>query len=158
MNSNEKYDYHQVSDDKEDGHEASSPPHSETTYRRQAVIYTVIAAGSSVLTLAILLMVYYLSLGSSTSGFRYASNIDVDCGKTVDQARAIGCQFDMMASRWEHPLCHDAELLSEVLADGPWEWYEDRNHTVHVPRSEVAKGNFPHHYLHIKPDYHIGHW
>ncbi|MCJ1409487.1 hypothetical protein MMC19_003568 [Ptychographa xylographoides] len=83
--------------------------------------------------------------------------IDLTCGHSVAEALANGCHFDMMASTWEAPPCHDAELLAEVLADGPWQWYRDPEHKELIPREEVALGQFPIDPFYPDSNYHIGH-
>ena len=83
--------------------------------------------------------------------------IDLTCGHSVEEALANGCQFDMMASTWEAPGCHDAALLAEVLHEGPWQWYRDPANRELVPREEVAQGNFPVEPLYPDSNYHIGH-
>lgn len=84
-------------------------------------------------------------------------SVDAGCGDSVAEARANGCIFDMMVSRWEHPECHDGELLAKTLETSPVQWYLDVNFTQLVPREEIAKGDFAETYMFVGPHYHIGH-
>ncbi|KAF2964087.1 hypothetical protein GQX73_g9467 [Xylaria multiplex] len=45
------------------------------------------------------------------------------CGKTPEEARARGCEFDMLVTAWLPPRCIDRELVDEFMAVGQWEFY-----------------------------------
>lgn len=85
------------------------------------------------------------------------------CGNSWQEAKALGCRFDVMASRWYSPECFDQEVLDEMLAEPHvnWNftWYEDKAHTVVVPPEKVFKGEFdrvyPNNLFHIKHCLHL---
>lgn len=56
------------------------------------------------------------------------------CGSTPSEARALGCQFDVMSFAWTPPACFDAALSAHVQATtGPWIFYLDHNATQPIP-------------------------
>lgn len=79
------------------------------------------------------------------------------CGASWQEARALGCHFDVMASRWYSDECFDGGVLETMLAEPQVNitWYADREHTAVVPREKVLAGEFEK----VYPDgmYHIQH-
>jgi len=49
------------------------------------------------------------------------------CGKTPEEARARGCEFDMLVTAWLPPKCIDRDLVDEFMEVGQWDFYEKRN-------------------------------
>lgn len=45
------------------------------------------------------------------------------CGKTPEEARARGCEFDMLVTAWLPQRCIDRELVDEFMAMGNWQFY-----------------------------------
>ncbi|KAI0162267.1 hypothetical protein GGR57DRAFT_489959 [Xylariaceae sp. FL1272] len=45
------------------------------------------------------------------------------CGKTPEEAKARGCEFDMLVTAWLPPRCHDRELTNEFMETGQWQFY-----------------------------------
>lgn len=45
------------------------------------------------------------------------------CGKTPEEARARGCEFDMLVTAWLPPRCIDRGLVNEFLELGNWDFY-----------------------------------
>ncbi|EED21440.1 hypothetical protein TSTA_086730 [Talaromyces stipitatus ATCC 10500] len=45
------------------------------------------------------------------------------CGRTPEEARARGCEFDMLVTAWLPPRCIDRELVDEFQALGEWDFY-----------------------------------
>lgn len=72
------------------------------------------------------------------------------CGSTWEEAKAMGCKFDVMASRWYAPDCFFQEVLDEMMAE-PWvnfTWYVDEEHTEIFPSEKAMAGEF----VHVYPD------
>lgn len=72
------------------------------------------------------------------------------CGSTWEQAKEMGCKFDVMASRWYAPDCFFDEVLDEMMAE-PWvnfTWYADEDHTEIFPSEKAMAGEF----IHVYPD------
>lgn len=78
------------------------------------------------------------------------------CGNSWQEAEALGCHFDVMASRWYSPECFDAETLEGMLAEPQvnFTWYADREHTEVYPPEKALRGEFvkvwPDNAFHIK--------
>ncbi|KAI1336264.1 hypothetical protein F5Y15DRAFT_209279 [Xylariaceae sp. FL0016] len=81
------------------------------------------------------------------------------CGNNWQEAKELGCRFDVMASRWYSPECHDQEvldgMLSEPRVNWNFTWYEDRNHTKVVPSETVIRGEFDK--VYVENLFHIKH-
>lgn len=85
------------------------------------------------------------------------------CGSNWQEAKAMGCHFDVMASRWYSTECFDQEVLDDMLAEPQvnWNftWYEDHEHTIVVPPEKVFMGEFdkvyPDNLFHIKHCLHL---
>jgi hypothetical protein len=45
------------------------------------------------------------------------------CGKTPEEARARGCEFDMLVTAWLPPRCIDRDLTQEFMDLGKWQFY-----------------------------------
>jgi hypothetical protein len=59
------------------------------------------------------------------------------CGTTADEARALGCQWDIMTMSWEHPDCFDPDLTREFEELGPWQFYWSSRPGKEVPEPEM---------------------
>ncbi|KAH8585417.1 hypothetical protein B0O99DRAFT_466987, partial [Bisporella sp. PMI_857] len=59
------------------------------------------------------------------------------CGSTADEARALGCQWDIMTMSWEHPDCFDADLTREFEELGPWTFYHSSRPGKEVPEPKM---------------------
>ncbi|KAK1529498.1 hypothetical protein CPAR01_11810 [Colletotrichum paranaense] len=80
------------------------------------------------------------------------------CGDTWQEAKALGCHFDVMASRWYAPECFDQTALEGMLDEQPYvnfTWYEDKEHTRVYPSELVLRGEFDK--VYPSGDYHIYH-
>ena len=70
-----------------------------------------------------------------------------DCGKSVAEARAAGCQFDPMSWIWVHKTCGNPhqELIDRWKSSSKWRFYTD----VHmrpeheVPLESAYNGEYP---------------
>jgi len=79
------------------------------------------------------------------------------CGDTWEDAKRLGCHYDVMTSRWYSTECFDEEVLVDFLAEPlvNYTWYADRNHTQQVPEQVALSGEFDK--LFPLYDYHIAH-
>lgn len=104
-----------------------------------------------------------LSTASATTMIDGVEVLGTQCGRNWQEAKAMGCHFDVMASRWYSPECFDQEVLDEMLAEPHvnWNftWYADKAHTVLVPPERVFSGEFekvyPNNLFHIKHCLHL---
>lgn len=89
--------------------------------------------------------------------------VGTKCGNSWQEAKAMGCHFDVMASRWYAPECFDKSVLDDMLAephvDWNFTWYADKYHRVVVPSEKVLSGEFdkvyPDNLFHIKHCLHL---
>ncbi|KJZ70272.1 hypothetical protein HIM_10353 [Hirsutella minnesotensis 3608] len=80
------------------------------------------------------------------------------CGENWQQAKALGCHFDVMASRWYAPECFDKSVLDAMLQEQPYvnfTWYADNKHTKVYSSELVLRGEFDK--VYPSGDYHIYH-
>jgi hypothetical protein len=55
------------------------------------------------------------------------------CGSTPQEARALGCIFDVMSFAWTPPACYDGALSQQIQdKTGPWVFYLDHNATMPI--------------------------
>ncbi|KAK5655855.1 hypothetical protein OQA88_5394 [Cercophora sp. LCS_1] len=89
--------------------------------------------------------------------------IGTKCGDNWQEAKALGCKWDVMASRWYAPECFDQDVVDDMLAEPQvnWNftWYADKEHTIVVPSEKVFSGEFdkvyPNNLFHIKHCLHL---
>ncbi|OQE09736.1 hypothetical protein PENVUL_c005G07018 [Penicillium vulpinum] len=67
---------------------------------------------------------------------------EAKCGTHWTEAKRLGCQFDVMASRWYSPKCFNQDVLHEMLQEVDFKWYADREHTKEVSRDVALAGEF----------------
>jgi hypothetical protein len=80
------------------------------------------------------------------------------CGDSWQEAKELGCHFDVMASRWYAPECFDQAALEGMLEEQPYvnfTWYADKEHTKIYPSELVLRGEFDK--VYPSGDYHIYH-
>jgi len=78
-----------------------------------------------------------------------------DCGSNADEARANGCEYDVMMQEWTPPACIDWALSEKFLAAGNWTWYADAAATQIYNATEIALGN--HDVVYVEQSYHRHH-
>jgi hypothetical protein len=66
------------------------------------------------------------------------------CGNSWEEAKQMGCHYDIMASRWYSSECFDGEVLEEMLSEpqANFTWYADREHTQPVSTELALSGEF----------------
>ena len=78
-----------------------------------------------------------------------------DCGSNADEARANGCEYDVMMQEWTPPACIDWALSEKFLKAGNWTWYADAAATKIYNATEIALGN--HDVVYVEQSYHRHH-
>jgi hypothetical protein len=64
------------------------------------------------------------------------------CGSTPDEARALGCVFQIWSYSWVPKPCSDPELIEDFLALRDWEYYDDKfKQGRKYNLSEILTGN-----------------
>ncbi|KAJ3497282.1 hypothetical protein NLG97_g2017 [Lecanicillium saksenae] len=66
-----------------------------------------------------------------------------DCGRSIKEAKELGCKFDTLASAWLPSHCRDSELTAQFdrAGDGPngtWTYWLDRQKTRAISIEELA--------------------
>jgi hypothetical protein len=59
------------------------------------------------------------------------------CGSTAEEARALGCKWDIMTASWEHPDCFDPDLTREFEELGPWRFYWSSSPGKEIPTADM---------------------
>jgi len=78
-----------------------------------------------------------------------------DCGSNADEARANGCEYDVMMQEWTSPECIDWALSEKFLKQGNWTWYADVEGVHTYNATEIALGN--HKVVYVDQSYHRHH-
>jgi hypothetical protein len=61
------------------------------------------------------------------------------CGSSVEEARALGCHYDVLADLWVPAPCFDNETVSEYKELSPWRGYSDENGTRLLSEREMSE-------------------
>lgn len=77
------------------------------------------------------------------------------CGTSPTEARALGCEFDVMSFSWLPSRCYDGELVDDFLGARAWQWFadEDKHHIVEL--EQVRTGSYDS--LYVTMEYHLYH-
>lgn len=78
-----------------------------------------------------------------------------DCGGNADEARAKGCEYDVMMQEWQPPECIDWPLSERFLKQGNWTWYANSDASKIYNDTEIALGN--HDRVFVDQSYHRHH-
>ncbi|OCL05576.1 hypothetical protein AOQ84DRAFT_273801, partial [Glonium stellatum] len=63
------------------------------------------------------------------------------CGSSPAEAKALGCQYDVMIGSWLPAPCHDAELMEEYLKEANFKWYSDPDFQHEIPIEMMRAGD-----------------
>ncbi|KAI0127134.1 hypothetical protein BJ170DRAFT_582227, partial [Xylariales sp. AK1849] len=77
--------------------------------------------------------------GQPISGYKF-----LKCGTSVQEAKALGCQYDILANHWLPRPCIDRDAVEEYQKDESWFAYAHENMTG--PLSLDAMGDISHYY------------
>lgn len=58
------------------------------------------------------------------SGAKY-----LPCGNSTDEAKELGCEYDILSNHWLPAPCMDQEAVMEYQSDGSWFGYADEERT-----------------------------
>jgi hypothetical protein len=53
----------------------------------------------------------------------------VTCGSSTEEARKLGCKYDILSNHWVPSPCMDQDAVDVYKADGSWFGYADENRT-----------------------------
>jgi len=77
------------------------------------------------------------------------------CGGSAEEARALGCIFDVMMQLWMPVECYDQALSERFLAEGNWTWWADSSASRAMSDEEIRRGE--HDAVYVAQDYHVTH-
>ncbi|KAG5981164.1 hypothetical protein E4U55_003224 [Claviceps digitariae] len=134
---------------------------------RTAVILIVCCGLFSALILIIVMVSFMVSSTAHharTCPGRTASTKGLACGNTTEQARAAGCEFDILSYSWVPSRCFDRDTANEFLAwlednerqYGAWPFFADSNGRQRIANlSSLAERLFVESYS--TQEEHLGH-
>lgn len=93
-----------------------------------------------------------IEIGNPYGGKRFEIH---HCGETADEARALGCSYDVMMQEWTPEACIDWPLAERFLSAGNWTWWADAGAEKVYNAYEVALGN--HDVVYVDQSYHRHH-
>ena len=78
----------------------------------------------------------------------------LSCGKSTQEAKALGCKYDVLLNAWVPAPCMDEEFIQEYKDDGTWSSYADWNMTQKLTTvDEISERKF--YYTSVKD--HVNH-
>jgi hypothetical protein len=80
---------------------------------------------------------------------------EAKCGNNWQEAKQLGCHFDVLASRWYSDDCYNGDLMETMLKEVDFQWFEDPYHTKPVSWAVARSGEFE--ALWPVKDFHIMH-
>lgn len=113
-------------------------------------IYTKISLAILTITLIVGVIVS-IAIGDSLD----PKSMLAHCGKSVTEARSLGCKFDIMEFGWVHPDCWDQELLDEYAPPERWVFGWDRELQDTITQAQASTGHI--NALWVRNDYHGAH-
>jgi hypothetical protein len=103
--------------------------------RRQRII-RVLIKGITILLASYGALVLSMSLYKATEEARHTAIKRCDCGSSVAEAKALGCEFVPLAAAWLPAACRDTDLEDDFNRQGPgesgtWKYWLEKNGTAH---------------------------
>jgi hypothetical protein len=77
------------------------------------------------------------------------------CGSNWEEAKALGCVYDVMMQLWMPPACYDTVLTERFLLEGNWTWWADPEAQTVMSDEEMREGK--HTVAFMLQDYHKHH-
>lgn len=79
-----------------------------------------------------------------------------ECGQSPQEARELGCVFDIIIMGWVPPRCYDGQLANDFLGRTGWGFYRTANLTgPQIPTSDIMAGEWDE--VFVNYEYHIIH-
>lgn len=72
---------------------------------------------------------YHPGLATDVSRNFTANAQLLTCGHSTEEAKSMGCRYDILSNHWIPGVCMDEEAVKEYQMDGSWYGYADRNRT-----------------------------
>ena len=81
--------------------------------------------------------------------------VEFHCGSSAEEAKTLGCKFDIMEFAWVHPACWDQQLLDEFAPPDRWLFASDEDFSSPITQEAAATGDIE--ALWVRTDYHGAH-
>ena len=123
--------------------------------------------------LMVLLVLFMLGLGAFTlyvgqKAFEVPSIVSSEtfhCGNSTAEAKAFGCEFDVLSYSWTPKQCLDTEtrdefrewLHSQDRLFRPWPFFADKDATEWIPNEEALSGRVYPQFSWAPTEEHVGH-
>jgi hypothetical protein len=82
---------------------------------------------------------------------------DYTCGASIEEAKAVGCVFDILAMAWIPPQCHDPKLVDEFRQERNWRYWADQDGTVELREDELHLRSGPDQLIWATLEWHLIH-
>ena len=79
----------------------------------------------------------------------------LDCGSSPEEARSLGCHYEMNSLRWVPEACHDRGLELYFEQNFSFRYYNDSSGDFEIPKEVIARGETDN--IHISWEYHLTH-
>lgn len=66
----------------------------------------------------------------------------LSCGNSKEEAKASGCEYDILTNHWLPRQCKDAKSISDYQSDGSWMPYGDLARTERLSVAELGEREF----------------
>ena len=92
------------------------------------------------LLIGLLFSIFVLSAFVDISGFmnRQPTGLKYHCGKSIAEAKAHGCDFEVLSGAWMPKACQDDDLNEEFRAMN-WTYWADSDKRVVIPEEKLAE-------------------
>lgn len=64
------------------------------------------------------------------------------CGTSTEEAKALGCKYDILSNHWVPAPCMDEDAVREYQSDGSWFGYADENRTQQLSIDAMSEVPF----------------
>ena len=151
----EKEDITQDEEDSIKSDENSQPRREHRTHHRKICLVS--------LALVLLISILLTILVSSTRWLDHMSHTKSSpltlesCGQTPQEARALGCHFDLLSFAWQAPECYDAENTQAFLnhnVNETWTYFADPYDKTPRSKEEAVSGEYV---TYVTAEYHFTH-
>jgi hypothetical protein len=66
------------------------------------------------------------------------------CGFSIEEAKALGCQYDILVGKWLPRFCIDEKSILDYQSDGSWFGYADEDRTELLSIEQMSEMDFYH--------------
>ncbi|KAK5050519.1 hypothetical protein LTR84_003800 [Exophiala bonariae] len=124
-------------DEHESGHSAHHGKASWSSFLSHLLVFLLTSSVWLAISLAIPAISNSRSVGTADQVQNVTSNAwALDCGDSVEEAKALGCKYDVLLNHWVPAPCVDDEFVQEYQEDDSWAAYYDEDMTHQIMTSD----------------------